>query len=337
MNLEYYSPHGMLTRNAPLNIVVGGRGLGKTYGVKDYTLKREKKTVWVSRRDTEASKVAKGFLKDLPHRQDDFKLSWVTEKEDSIEEKKSKVKTVYPSIVNSYGEDIVSFTSLNVPNKGIPFNDTEQLIFDEFLILEGSSNRYLKNEINLFYDLVQTVARNKKNFRVIMIGNLIDWYNPYFANWGIEKINLDRRYTWIKKPDILLEIVPNNNKWVESYEQSAFGRIVDGTQYDQYMLGNIPLVNYNIEIKPHPPYARYMFNLINGNNILAVWNNFNYWYVTNQGVDKTKGAYVSDYLQAGRNRYFDSKVKRQIKELVSKNQLFGENSTSRVWLMEWLR
>lgn len=333
-----YNPHWALSRNAPLTIVLGGRGRGKTYGWKEHCLKSSPHTAWVSRTDKEASKVAKGYLGDLPHRQTDFKLSWIAEKEDSIEEKTIKSKTVYPSIIETAtGEERVSFASLNVQNKGIPFLRTKTLVFDEFLILEGTSNRYLKNEVSIFYDLLQTIARNKPDFRAVLIGNLIDWYNPYFAEWGIEKIDMSKRFTWIKKPDILLEILPNTEAWTEAYNNSAFKRIVDGTQYDQYMAGDIPLVNFDIEIKPHPPFARYMFNLISGSNILGVWNHFNYWYVTNTMIDKSKGAYVSRFQEAGKNRIFDGKVKTQIKQLVSKNMLFSENASARVKLLEWLR
>lgn len=337
---KYYNGHETLTRNAPMTIIIGGRGRGKTYWRKNFALKRPYSTVWLSRYDKESARVARGFLKDLPNSvQLEHKLTWVSEISDTIEEKAKKQKTIYPTIVNELNEEKILFSALNIQNKGIPFEGTQELVFDEFLIAEGSSNRYLKNEITLFYDLLQTVMRNKQQFRVTMIANLIDMNNPYFAEWGIEKIDFNRRFTWIKKNAILLEVLPNEEAWQEAYGESAFKKIVSGSSYDKYMLGQSPLIdNANVQIKARPfDYFKYVMNLKNGEKYLAVVESFGKYYVSEKKVDFNQRTFTCNLKEAGGKVIFDTRMRKQIRDLIGANLLFCETNTARTLLLEWVR
>lgn len=110
------------------------------------------------------------LIKVYPDYEDRFELSWVNQTEDTLNEKKKKTKKVYPIIRDVVNQEVkIHFTSLNVPNKGIPFPNCRNLIFDEFLIKTGSSKRYLKDEVTLFFDIFQTIARLRKDFRCIMM------------------------------------------------------------------------------------------------------------------------------------------------------------------------
>lgn len=336
---KYYNPHPMLSHRAPLTIMVGARGTGKTYAMKLKALTRDYETVWLSRTDSDAVKVSKGFLKDLP---DDlrakYKLSWVTQQEDSLEEKKKKVRQVYPIIVDlDTGEPKVHFTSLNVQNKGVPFPDVKWLIFDEFLIEEGTSTRYLKNEINIFFDLLQTIARHKTDFKTFLIGNEIDVFNPYFAYFGIEAIDKTKQFAWIRKPDILLEWIPINPIWEESYNNSAFKRIVKGSAYDTYMLGKAALKNYDLAFKAVPQYASRRFNLFHNDNYLTVFELYGDFYITDRMIDKTYMSIVPNVVEAGIKKIYDAKIKSAMKEAIGKGIVFCENKRSRTLLLEWLR
>lgn len=332
----HYDYHDAMTRNAPLTIVLGGRGIGKTYAYKMLSMTRPYSTLHLSRQDKESARVANGYLKDLPQSmQMQFNLQRKTILDDG--EVQLKNPTVYKTLVDKDGVEKIQFTSLNVQNKGIPFEGTNQVIFDEFLIAEGSSVRYMKNEVTLFYDLLQTIMRNKKKFRVIMIANLIDWNNPYFAHWGIEKIDFSRRFTWIKKPDILLECPPNNPEWMKEYNESAFKRIVDGTQYDQYMQGGMPLINYDIQVKRRPPMAIYRFNLYSREFNLAVWESMGIYYVTDYGIDESKQGFTNVLSHSVKNRYYDPKIKTTLKKMIGTNVIYGESITARNKLLTWLR
>lgn len=340
----YFDIHPTLTYNAALVMLEGGRGRGKTFSCKKTFLhsKPREETVWLSRTDSESVQVSKGFLSDLikvyPDYEDRFELSWVNQTEDTLNEKKKKTKKVYPIIRDVVNQEVkIHFTSLNVPNKGIPFPNCRNLIFDEFLIKTGSSKRYLKDEVTLFFDIFQTIARLRKDFRCIMIANEIDPFNPYHAFFGIENIDKSREFTWIRKPDILFQWVQDKPQFIEKYKESAFHRVVKGSAYDAYMLGEQSLVTYNVKMKPVPDYARYSFNLLDDGHYLAVYVALGMLYLTDRGVDKSRTCYVPNLQQTGANRLYDAQIKGMIKKALGQGGVFVENKATRTRLMEWIQ
>lgn len=349
MNKDYpeemwYDCHPVLTYNAPLTIIEGGRGRGKTFSFKKYFLNNPRKgyTIWLNRTDTLSVKASKAFLEDLitvyPEYEDRYELGWVTQKEDTLDEKKKKIKYAYPIIKEKETQDIkIMFNSLNVPNKGISFSQCNSMFFDEFLIKPGTATRYLTDEVNTFLDIYQTVARLRKDFRCILMANEIDPYNPYHAFFGIEEIDKSREFKWLKKPDILFQWVQDKEEWLNAYSQSAFGRVVAGTAYDAYMKGQSSLVTYNIKMKPIPDYARYSFNLLHEHQWLAVWVGLGMIYVTDTGLDKSRLTYVSTLRQTGLNRLYDTQIKGMIKQALGKGGLFCTNKASRTKLLEWVQ
>lgn len=321
--------------NAPLNLVHGGRGRGKTHYFKRFALTRKEPTMWLIRSDKDLLKTGRGFLEDLGEDiQNEYHLSWVVEQEDKPRAKK---KISYPAIIDFNNEIKVYFSSLNVPNKGIPFPKIKQLIFDEYLIFEDRYHKFLPNETMKFLDILQTIARNKTDFRTFLIANEINLYNPYFAFWGIESFHKDREFTWVSKPDIVMQWVQDADEWIDDYNKSAFKRIVKGTEYDAYMLGERAIVDIEVEIKKHPDGSEYVLNLANGNTTLALWRMFNTYYATDKGIDRCKYTYVSRIEDTGKGRVYDPVLKRQIKDLISINKLFAENKPTRTKVMEWLR
>lgn len=336
--MKYYNPHDMLTRGATLNFLHGSRGPGKTWAMKLKALTRPFEVIWMVRTDKEAMRTAKGFLNDMPQDiQDRFKLDTQEMLTGSIDGKVSKKKTTFPVIVDETGKTQVIFCALNICTKGIPFPKVNWLIFDEYLILEGSSTRYMNNELNLFADFLQTCMRNKKNFRVFLIGNPIDIFNPYFAYFHIEEINTSKRFVWVKKPDILIENVQLTDEWKEDYMQSSFHKIFDGTDYDDYMLNKRPLIKYDIEFKNKPEYARYEYNLYMQGTWLGVWSALGYIYVTDKNIDKNRTAFVSILKECGPKKIFDKNAKTTFRNLMAANKLYCETKSSRTKLLAWLK
>lgn len=332
-NTKWYDGHELLTRNAKINFIHGGRGRGKTHFFKMFALTRPDPSMWLIRSDKQLMETGKGFLDDLPDDiQERYKLTWVIQQEE-----KSKKKTVYPCIIDENNEPKVYFSSMNVPNKGIPFPKIQQLIFDEYLIFETRYKKYEPGEVIAFLDILQTIARNKRKFRCFMIANEINPINPYFAFFKIEGFHKDRHFTWIKKGKQLMEWVQDSDEWLEDYMQSAFHDIVEGTDYDDYMKGTRGLVDITLEIKKHPEEAEYVLNLVYGNTYLAIWRLFSDYYVTDKRIDKTKASYGSKIEDTGKNRYYDQTIKRQIRDLIAQNKIYAESNASRLKVMEWIR
>ena len=54
--------------------------------------------------------------------------------------------------------------------KGANFDKVKYIIFDEFIIDEGVKKYYLSNEVEVFLNIIESIAR-MRNVRVFLLGN----------------------------------------------------------------------------------------------------------------------------------------------------------------------
>ena len=59
------------------------------------------------------------------------------------------------------------------------------MIFDEAILPRGGSYRYLDNEIEMLFELISTVFRDRTDYRIFILGNNADIFNPYFDYFSI--------------------------------------------------------------------------------------------------------------------------------------------------------
>ena len=69
-------------------------------------------------------------------------------------------------------------------SKSLSFPRITTVIFDEFLSRSG----YLPNEWILFANTLSTIIRHRNNVKIIMLGNTVNKYCPYFAEMGLNHI-----------------------------------------------------------------------------------------------------------------------------------------------------
>ena len=69
--------------------------------------------------------------------------------------------------------------------KSANFDKVKYIIFDEFIIDEGTKKYYLSNEVEVFLNLLETISRmrNTKVFLLGNAGNLVT--NPYFIYFDL--------------------------------------------------------------------------------------------------------------------------------------------------------
>ena len=69
--------------------------------------------------------------------------------------------------------------------KGTSFSKVTTIIFDEFIIEEGQKKYYLSNEVVIFLNLLETIAR-MRDIKVFMLANPANIYtNPYFLYFDL--------------------------------------------------------------------------------------------------------------------------------------------------------
>ena len=69
--------------------------------------------------------------------------------------------------------------------KSTSFPRITTIIFDEFM----SRNGYLPNEWVLFANSLSTIIRHRDNVKIIMLGNTVNKYCPYFKEMGLNHIS----------------------------------------------------------------------------------------------------------------------------------------------------
>ena len=228
----FYSPERIISYNALLNIIIGERGVGKTYGLKTIAVKRflnrGKQFAYIRRYDTdlEASvgatndnKFFEQIKKEFPN--SEFKIT-----------KSKKVRKLYiDNKICGYALPLSAADSL----KSSSYENVDTIIYDEFALKEGSTQHYLKNEPEILLDLIETIGR-LRDIRVYCLGNAISSTCPLMSYFDVSlPYNSDIKV--YKEGTIAIEYI-KNEKYREVKKASRFGKLIDGTKYGKYAIDN---------------------------------------------------------------------------------------------------
>lgn len=269
----YYNYNKVISYNALLNILIGSRGVGKTFGaselvVKDF-IKNGNEFVYLRRYKTELSKSMSKFFKALIQ-------------ENKFPDDKLDVKgnTFYINDnVAGYGVTLSTAQQLKSSN----FPKVKTIIFDEFLI-ESGQGHYLKNEVDIFLGLIETISR-MRNVRVFMLANAVTEANPYFLYFDLTlPYNNDIRT--FKNGLILLQYM-NNPEYIEAKKKTRFGKLVSGTDYEDYAINNNFADNNSMFIEHKSGNSKFSFSFIYKDNRYGVWIDYNNSkiYVSNDFIE----------------------------------------------------
>lgn len=228
---KWYSPERLLSHNAFLNFVMSPRGNGKSYSAKKRIIKNFLKdgsqAVYVRRTKVEVDEVKDTFWKDISQEFPnlDFEVRG------------------YIGYINN--EEVVHFIPLSTSTnkKSASYPRVTLMVFDEYIITKTTYNRYLKNEMILFFDLIESVFRSRENARVLLMANAVSFVNPLFSFFDIIP-NKDNRFQTFKDGLICLEMF-TSNVFMEEKKNTRFGRLIEGTQYAKYSIENETLEDNN--------------------------------------------------------------------------------------------
>lgn len=253
----FYNYDRVISYNAFLNFLIGERGVGKTFGASEYVtrqfIKNKSEFVYIRRYKSDLDKGKKKFFKSLI-------------KEDKFPNHTLEVKgdTFYiDENVSGYAMTLSTahqFKSSNFPN-------VKNIIFDEFIIEEGQSH-YLKNEVNIFLGLIESIAR-MEDVRIFCLGNATSEINPYFLFFDLTKPH-GNDIKLYKDGLILLQYMENKD-YREAKKKTKFGRLVSGTDYEDYAINNNFLDENKTFIEHKTGNSKYSFSFIYKGLTYGVW------------------------------------------------------------------
>lgn len=149
-----------------LSILIGGRGTGKSFSTLRDCVKNGKILMYLRRTQTELDNccsVASNPFKAINHKYD-WDIQLQANKDNSIIiDKKNDKLCGYACALSTFGKF-----------RGADFSDVEVIVFDEFINTTSVNN--IKNEASLFFNLIETVNRNREiegeePIKVILLSN----------------------------------------------------------------------------------------------------------------------------------------------------------------------
>lgn len=296
----YYDYRKLWSYNAVINFVVGGRGLGKTYGAKRQgianCIKRGEQFIYLRRYKEELKAARATFFADIEAEFPDWDARIF-----------GSVGQISPRMVRKDTEDdnewkkrqknrqwitCCYFVALSVAQsqKSVAFPKVTLIIFDEFIIEQSANVQYLKNEVTAFLNFYNTVDRGQDKTRALLLANSVTIMNPYFAKWEI-------------RPDKMPEIstlydgficchFPDSKDFQNSIYQTRFGKFIAGTEYAEYAVGNQFKDAHDKLIAEKTANAKYKYTLETEEGTFSVW------------YDMTLGTYFILAKRPGNERVF---------------------------------
>ncbi len=306
-NSIYFNPDRLLSYNCLLSIVIGERGVGKTYSMKDYCIRhflnKKKKFCWIRRYASD--------LDEAVGTTDDLKFFTAISKKHPYKYSMSVNKKMITLYLNEkpcgYATSLRAAESL----KGSEYSDVDTIILDEFLVGDGGSH-YLKNEPMYLLSLIETIARFRK-IRVILLGNASgSVINPYFDFFKIH-LPYNSEYQTFKNGTIVVHYI-KNEKYRQAKRESEFGQLVAGTEYEEYAIENkFTKDNYTF-IQKKSPKSKLFCNIIINNMFYGVWIYKREMYISKK--------YNPNY---GINLTFDYNLHNEKTLLLKSRSVFIEN------------
>lgn len=266
-----------LSYNALINCFVGNRGGGKTYMTMkhciDSFIKSKFTDQWVYVRRTDKvirdkfNRKKGDLFADMAPLYPEFELS--------CDGNAMLLDDGYTTHVMGYGTAL----SMGDDFKSSPYPGVRNIFLEEFIITNTRTHQYLPREIELFYDLYETVARpgsEHKRVQVFMCANAVTITNPYFDEWRLE----------MPEPGKIRRFGPDGNvivwnvvmpDFVVAKKESEFGRLIDGSRYADYAIENKWLLDTSTFLGKKPQWSRLRLNLVYDGVYYGVWEDTKNW------------------------------------------------------------
>lgn len=296
MTLHYYDYAKLFSFNCTYNFLLGGRGLGKTFGAKVKATKDavkttefavEKTTVWqkngnaveqavqtvregdqfvyLRRYKPELRLARDTFFADFQHKfpNMDFRINGIEAQMSPAKFRNTKGRA-WATI--GYFIALVNAQSY----KSVAFPKVKLIIFDEFIIEKGALH-YLPDEAKVFNNFYSTVDRWKDKTRVLFLANSVAINNPYFIEYGIDPKQADENGFIRLFNGFMLCHFPDSKEFESDVYNTSFGQFIKGTEYADYAVGNNFADNADSLIKQKSSSAKYFYTLETLTGTFSIW------------------------------------------------------------------
>ena len=211
----WYRLRTLLSYNLPINIIIGARGTGKTFSIKEH--------------------IIKDFINNPAHN-----FCWIRDNVDDI-------KKLAESNGRKWKEDIplmnLPISTINITNSVIKINDTiagdlmpvstyqrykgnsyqecYNMMFDEFIPEKG---RVKKSTVEAIVNTFNTVLRTRKQGRIFMTANALDKGDPFLDFLGVQL--KDFGFYVNRKMGVVIHYADNSAKFNNVNSEGIVGKLI---------------------------------------------------------------------------------------------------------------
>lgn len=98
-------------------------------------------------------------------------------------------------------------------SKGADRGEFSLILFDEFI----TRDQYLKDEVNIFLNVISSLMRNRGGTPIYMIANTVSQFCPYFADFNIDIQAIKQGSIQQTRPNVVIEYCEDNGAQIHDY------------------------------------------------------------------------------------------------------------------------
>ena len=257
-SIKYYSYQKCLSYQRFINIITGGRGIGKTYGKQCINISRFLKDgsqfVWLRRFKTEIKTCKDGFFNKVQKEFPDVKF---------------EIKGNNIFINKKLAGCFCALTGTTVNKGNSKLNKVRSIDFDEYIIdTTDVHHRYLNDEMRKLFDLVETFGR-LDDIQVFLLSNNVSKINPCYLMFDI---NFKNSNIWVNEL-IYAEQCETPKEFLEVKSKTKLTQLIQkyDKEYYNYNVNNQSLTDDNTFIKTKDKNAIQAFNIKTKDNIYKIY------------------------------------------------------------------
>lgn len=174
----------LINQGSAFTMVVGARGVGKTYGLMKYCLDQGRKFIYLRRLKSQLDQCANNAGNPFKKLNSDLNRN--------IKPRGTQGGVLFDENGEVVALGVALSTVANV--RGFDYSDYDMIIFDEAVASDGE--RPIPHEFNAFLNFYETVNRNRelsgdKPVQAVLLGNANRLTNPYYSGWHFMKTALN--------------------------------------------------------------------------------------------------------------------------------------------------
>ena len=294
-------------------ILIGGRGIGKTYGVLRNFVKsfiyRGHQFVWLRLTEAECDIVKQdGGTKFLDEVCNSFKYPV---KYDIVNE------TVY--LNNKVAGYIIPLSTYR-KYKGNNYMYVRNIALDEFIEEKGS--RIFYNKVRAYLNSIETILRTRKNATVYLMANSLDNGDSILKlfNFNLK----DYGYYINKNKSCICLYLKNSEKYNDLRKGSISQMTVEGTEYEEQIVNNQFSTDFIVDKKPSR--CTFLCNCYINNATFTCWIKDNI-YVTELKPNEKRPVYTSNIKELVEGVSMINKIIwEKLKGAYARNKVYFESN-----------